>query len=134
MALYPLDATLGELRRCLPSRRRPTRDADPVDLLARLLAECRLVAVEERPGSVLFRLQTVGEPHTRLTCVLHHAPPTPLTAAEAAVADGVCEGRTLPQIARARGVSVNTIKSQLRQVLRKLEVDSRIALARRLAP
>jgi DNA-binding CsgD family transcriptional regulator len=70
----------------------------------------------------------------RLTCVLHHASPGPLTTAEAEVAERVCEGRTLAQIARLRGVSVNTIKTQLRQIFRKLEVDSRVALVRRLAP
>jgi DNA-binding CsgD family transcriptional regulator len=60
--------------------------------------------------------------------------PAPLTAVEAAVADHLCEGRTLAQIARLRGVSVNTIKSQVGQIFRKLRVDSRVALARRLGP
>jgi DNA-binding NarL/FixJ family response regulator len=50
------------------------------------------------------------------------------------VAELLCEGRTLAQIAHLRGVSINTIKSQVRQVFRKLEVDSRVALVRRLCP
>ena len=54
--------------------------------------------------------------------------------AEAAVAECLCEGRTLAQVARLRGVSVNTIKSQVRHIFRKLEVDSRVALVRRLSP
>ena len=134
MIHLPLAVTLAELRRCVPSRRRLARGADPRALLARVLDECRVLGVEERAGSLVFRLQTTGEPQARLSCVLHHATPAPLTAAEAAVAEGMCEGRTLVQIARARGVSVNTVKSQARQVFRKLEVDSRVALVRRLAP
>jgi DNA-binding CsgD family transcriptional regulator len=83
---------------------------------------------------VVFKLQTDGDATVRLTCVLHLASPAPLTAAEAAVAELLCESRTLAQIAHLRGVSVNTIKSQVRQVFRKLEVDSRVALVRRLGP
>jgi DNA-binding CsgD family transcriptional regulator len=125
---------LAELRRYAAPRRRHARHTNPVELLARLLDECEALGVEERPGGVVFRLQTRGQDPARLTCVLHHASPAPLTAAEAEVAERMCEGRTLPQIARLRGVSVNTIKSQVRQIFRKLEVDSRVALVRRLAP
>jgi DNA-binding CsgD family transcriptional regulator len=102
--------------------------------LARLIAACRAVVVEDRPGAVVFKLQAEADATVRLTCVLHHASPAPLTAAEAAVAELLCESRTLAQIALLRGVSVNTIKSQVRQVFRKLGVDSRVALVRRLAP
>jgi DNA-binding CsgD family transcriptional regulator len=55
-----------------------------------------------------------------------------LSHAEADVAQQLCEGRTLAQIAARRGVSVNTIKTQVRQVFRKLDVNSRVALVRRL--
>ena len=48
------------------------------------------------------------------------------------MADGLCEGRTLAQIASLRGVTINTVKSQVRQIFRKLDVDSRVALLRRL--
>lgn len=57
-----------------------------------------------------------------------------LSRAEAAVAAQLCEGRTLAQIASVRGVSVNTIKTQVRHLYRKLDVDSRVALVRRLHP
>ena len=125
---------LAELRASAASRRRAVKTADPAALLARLLTACRPLAVEERPGGVVVRLESTVDPTVRLTCVLHQASPAPLTAAEAAVAEGLCEGRTLAQIAHLRGVSINTIKSQVRQVFRKLEVDSRVALVRRLAP
>jgi DNA-binding CsgD family transcriptional regulator len=59
---------------------------------------------------------------------------TPLSRAEAAVAEQLCEGKTLAQIATLRGVSVNTVKTQVRQVFRKLNVDSRVALVRRRSP
>ena len=131
MAHRSLSEILAELRRCVPARR-PARWVDPVVPLSRLIALCRPVAVEERHGGVVFRFE--ADDAVRLTCVLHHGSPAPLSAAEAAVAELLCECRTLAQIARLRGVSVNTIKSQVRQVFRKLEVDSRVALVRRLAP
>ena len=57
-----------------------------------------------------------------------------LTTAEQAVAEQLCEGRTLAQIAHLRGVSANTVKSQVRQIFRKLNVESRVALVRKLCP
>jgi DNA-binding CsgD family transcriptional regulator len=134
MAHRSVPDILAELRRCVPARRRHARAADPVELLARLLPDCTTVDIEERPGCIVFRLRSPGAPKVRLTCVVHHGSPAPLTAAEAEVAERVCEGRTLAQVAHLRGVSVNTIKSQVRQIFRKLEVDSRVALVRRLAP
>ncbi len=50
------------------------------------------------------------------------------------MAEQLCEGRTLAQIAGLRGVTVNTVKSQVRQIFRKLDVDTRVALVRRLCP
>jgi DNA-binding CsgD family transcriptional regulator len=134
MASRPLAEILVELRRCVPGHHRPHTERDCIALLSRLLPHCLPLAVDERPGSITFKLQIATDPRTRLTCVLHHTERTPLTAAEAAVAEELCEGRTLAQIARLRGVSVNTIKSQVRQLFRKLEVDSRVALVRRIAP
>jgi DNA-binding CsgD family transcriptional regulator len=134
MAHRSVADTLAELRRCASARRWRARSADPAELLAGLLDGCKAVNVEERPGSVVFRLQITAAPQARLTCVLHDASPAPLTAAEADVAERVCEGRTLAQVAHLRGVTLNTIKSQMRQIFRKLGVDSRVALVRRLAP
>jgi DNA-binding NarL/FixJ family response regulator len=54
--------------------------------------------------------------------------------AERAVAEQLCEGRTLAQIARLRDVSINTVKSQVRQIFRKLDVENRVGLVRRLCP
>jgi DNA-binding CsgD family transcriptional regulator len=68
-------------------------------------------------------------------CILHRpADDGVLTAAEKAVGDLLCEGQTLAQVARLRGVSLNTVKSQVRQIFRKLNVDSRVALVRLLSP
>jgi DNA-binding NarL/FixJ family response regulator len=93
------------------------------------------VAVEERAGGVAIRLQGITETAAAfsITCVLHHpAGASELTTAEQAVAEHLCEGRTLAQIAHLRGVSANTVKSQVRQIFRKLNVYSRVALLRRL--
>lgn len=127
---------VAELRAFTTAHRRrstPVTAPGPAALITHLLGSSRAVEIEDRPGGITFRFSN-GDSGTRLTCVLHHASPAPLTAAEAAVAEHVCEGRTIAQIARLRGVSVNTIKSQVRQVFRKLDVDSRVALVRRLAP
>jgi len=126
--------TLAELRRCAPTRRRLARAPEPVALLARLLDACRAISVEERPDGLVIRLRADAVPALRLTCVLQQAQPAPLTAVETAVAEHICEGRTHAQIAQLRGVSVNTIKTQVRHIFRKLGVDSRVALVRRLAP
>jgi DNA-binding CsgD family transcriptional regulator len=131
----PIPEVLAELRASVPARRR--RGAivsDAAALLSSLVAGCRTVSVEEKPGGIAFRFEGDEGDNVRITCVLHHSTPAPLTAAEAAVAERLCEGRTLAQIAQARGVSINTIKSQVRQIFRKLNVDSRVALARKLAP
>ena len=126
---------LAELRACVPTRRRRGAIAAHVAALwSRLVDGCRIVSVDERPGGIAFRFEVGEGENFRITCVLHHATPAPLTAAEAAVAERLCEGRTLAQIAQARGVSVNTIKSQVRQIFRKLNVDSRVALVRKLTP
>jgi DNA-binding CsgD family transcriptional regulator len=127
------DALVAQLRSLAPMRRRrAVPAADAAALLVRVLGACRSVEVEDRPGGITFRFAIDGG--ERLSCVLHHRLPSPFTPVEAAVAELLCESRTLAQIARLRGVSVNTIKSQVRQVFRKLEVDSRVALVRRLAP
>lgn len=127
--------TLAALRASVPMRRRRSAAVpDAAALVSRLIAGCRSVSVDERPGGVAFRFEGGEGDNLRITCVFHHPTPAPLTETEAAVAERLCEGRTLAQIAQARGVSVNTIKSQVRQIFRKLNVDSRVALVRKLAP
>jgi DNA-binding CsgD family transcriptional regulator len=122
------------LKALAPRLKRAAKPPDAVPLLAKLVASCETVAVEPRAGGLAFRL--AGRERScefEITCVLHDAVP-PLAGAEADVARLLCEGRTLAQIARLRGVTVNTIKSQVAQLFRKLDVDSRVALVRRLCP
>jgi DNA-binding CsgD family transcriptional regulator len=128
-----LALTLAELRQLAQSRQRRTRAAEAVPLLLRLMAACRQVTLEERSHG--FALRLAGETEQRapfhITCILPARKSAPrLTAAERAVAELLCEGHTLAQIANLRGVSANTVKSQVRQVFRKLDVDSRVALVR----
>jgi DNA-binding CsgD family transcriptional regulator len=136
-----LNDSLKELRRLESTRFRRARVVEVAHLVTRLLAASRTVAIEERLGGTAFHLQSIektgrshSEPMFTLTCVLHHASTVALTGAERAVAAQLCEGRTLAQVARLRGVSANTVKSQVRQIFRKLNVDSRVALVRRLCP
>jgi len=113
--------------------RRSARFPEAVPLIARLLGPCKTLHIENRAGGIAFRIQGVTEKDGfSITCLLHHASAARiLTTAEQAVAEQLCEGRTLAQIARLRGVSSNTIKSQVRQIFRKLDVDSRVALVRK---
>jgi DNA-binding CsgD family transcriptional regulator len=55
-----------------------------------------------------------------------------LTAAEARVASLVAEGLSPEQIARARKVSLHTVRSQIRAVYDKLGVHRQVELAGRL--
>ena len=130
-----LDQALAELRSFGIARTRP-RIPDSAPLIARLLAICKTLRVEEHANGFAFRLQGATERGAySFTCVLHHpAGAHGLTTAEQAVAELLCEGRTLAQIAHLRGVSVNTVKSQVRQSFRKLNVNTRVALVRRLCP
>jgi len=135
-----LNESLTELRRLGSTRFRRGRVTEVTQLISRLLASSRTVAIEERLAGTAFRVQSVearagdGEAAFMLTCVLHHVPARELTGAEQAVAEQLCEGRTLAQIASLRGVSTNTVKSQVRHIFRKLDVESRVALVRRLCP
>jgi len=105
-------------------------------LIVRLLSSCKTLGVEDRAGGIAFRLEgAAGKSEFSITCLLHHSRASnDLTTAEQAVAEQLCEGRTLAQIASLRGVSANTVKSQVRQIFRKLDVESRVALVRRLCP
>jgi DNA-binding CsgD family transcriptional regulator len=125
---------LGRLARA--SKRRAPRPGDAAGLLARVLCGARTLGIEQRAGGMAFRLEAADAGvRCQLTCVIHEAEDeTPLTGSEREVAERLCEGRTLAQIARLRGVSINTVKSQVRQIFRKLDVNSRVALVRRLCP
>src|SRR6186713_1949001 len=134
-----LNQSLAELRSLKSPRFRRARVVEVGHLLSRLLASSRTVAIEERAGGIAFRLQSAealgaAEPAFTLTCILHHPAARELTVAEQSVAEQLCEGRTLAQIARLREVSINTVKSQVRQIFRKLDVETRVALVRRLCP
>jgi DNA-binding NarL/FixJ family response regulator len=109
---------------------------DAVPLIVRLLAPCKTLRIEERTGAIAFRMQGATETaEFSITCLLHHPDAAyELTIAEQAVAEQLCEGRTLAQIAQLRGVSTNTVKSQVRQIFRKLNVESRVTLVRKLCP
>ena len=137
VAAATLTHTLTELRRLVRGSRRSARIPEVAPLIARLIGSCSTLAIERRPAGLAVRLQLPDELSGKalLTCVIHDALEiSPLTPAEQAVANHLCEGRTLAQIARLRGVTVNTVKSQVRQIFRKLDVDSRVALVRRLCP
>lgn len=129
--------TLAELREFSRTRRRRNSLPDVSPLLIKLLAASRTLAVEERAQGLAFRFAGETEQLVpfRITCIL---PATKdslrLTPAEHSVAEMLCEGFGLAKIAQQRGVSSNTVKTQVRQIFRKFNVDSRVALVRRWCP
>lgn len=131
-----LSMTLAELRALSRPRQRRARTPEVASHVASLVANSRTKAVESRAGGLAIRLtgETERGVAFALTCTLHGPESPGLTAAETAVVELLCEGRTRAQIARVRGVSMNTIKSQIRQIFRKLNVDTRVALVRRWCP
>jgi len=129
-----LDQALAELRALGSARLRATSPMPEVaPLLVRLLLACRTLGIEERASGIAFRVRgAAGKGEFAITCLLHHPRgASELTTAEHAVAEQLCNGRTLAQIASLRGVSANTVKSQVRQIFRKLNVESRVALVRK---
>lgn len=138
MPAKSLGLTLSELRGLARAKaRRPARTSDAAPLLLKLLQACRTVAVEERAQGIAFRMAGETEQRVpfRITCWLSAAHDgAQLTTAETAVAELLCEGYSLARIAHERGVSANTVKTQVRQIFRKLNVDSRVALVRRWCP
>ena len=62
--------------------------------------------------------------------VLHHF--YQLTHAEAALAQAVYDGLTLPEASKQLGISVNTTRTQLRSIFKKVGVHSQAALLREL--
>jgi DNA-binding CsgD family transcriptional regulator len=131
-----LSTALSELRALSRPRVRRSRMPEIATHIADLAAACRTTAVEPRAGGLAIRLSGETERGVTfvMTCTLHGPEMSGLTAAETAVTELLCEGRTRAQIARVRGVSTNTIKSQIRQIFRKLNVDTRVALVRRWCP
>ena len=92
--------------------------------------------MENGPPDDLALIRLVGATEKSdytITCLLSDPRSAgALTTAEQAVAGQLCEGHTIARIAALRGVSANTVKSQVRQIFRKLDVESRVALVRKL--
>jgi len=133
-ALHPM---LRELRRLArAAQRRTTRITDGLSLVTSAMAHADALTIEERAGGIILRMLSRHEAAAcTITCVVQDAHArAALTPAEQTVAEHLCAGLTLAQTARLRGVSINTIKSQARQVFRKLNVESRVALLRKLGP
>ncbi len=66
---------------------------------------------------------------TSLLCELYD-----LTRTEAAVANGMLSGQTADEISASRGVSRETVRSQIKNVLAKTGCRSQVDFVRRLAP
>lgn len=138
----------GELRAAQSAARAAVRYPEvEVESPAGLLCLAALAEIEARLGdaSAALQLRRIVADHTptdpddrdtftRLTATHdvfsiaarhHRARREALTRRERAVLHLLRGSLTLPEIARELGVSINTVKSQTRQVYRKLGVNSR---------
>jgi DNA-binding CsgD family transcriptional regulator len=100
-----------------------------VTTVCRMRAEERMEVVSlARLGStpcILIRLrQDSAEDRLRRTYGL--------TQAESDVARGISQGLSLVKIARARNASINTVKTQVRNIFHKVGVRSQVLLTRRI--
>jgi DNA-binding CsgD family transcriptional regulator len=62
----------------------------------------------------------------------HLVSPFGLTTAEAQIALALLTGKRLEEVAEERGVSLGTVRSQFKAILRKAEVDRQAELVRAL--
>lgn len=98
-----------------------------VDALETLAAGGELMTVEERAA-----LLSIYEEH-RAALEERHRPFAALTDREAEVLRELISGRSPKEVARARGLSVRTVRTHIQRVLQKLHVSSQreaFALAR----
>lgn len=79
--------------------------------------------VPRREGTVLIATQESRAPDTTALCALG------LTSREAEIVIWVSQGKTNVEIASILGISWRTVQKHLEHVFRKLEVDSRTAIA-----
>lgn len=90
--------------------------------------------VEAPQGLRSSRLELGGEQYVVLSYpVAETALPASLSPSEREVALLVAHGHSNAEIARARGVSLNTVANQIAALFRKLGVGSRLELTRRVA-
>ncbi|WP_158007402.1 helix-turn-helix transcriptional regulator [Methyloceanibacter stevinii] len=107
---------------------RPSRGA-PFLIEALPLATPRATSGDELTRAMIWIVDPESVPPVsrRATALLYG-----LTASEAEVCNLLIDGLTLSGIARARYVSVETVKSQVRAVYQKVGVGSRAALVRQV--
>lgn len=78
------------------------------------------------PGRVGLLVEVKPAPH------VHLAPDGALTPTQRKVAEFACRGSTTQQIASATEMSVETVRTHMREVYRRLSVNSRVELAAKL--
>lgn len=117
--------TLG-LRICRPS------DSPSYQLIAYALGcNPRQAALDEREGLAVVMLHdpsVAGSPDERLLHTYFE-----LTPSEAQLTQALCSGHTLPVAAELASISVNTARTHLRSIFRKVGVHSQAALVQRIS-
>ncbi|GAB4407282.1 MAG: hypothetical protein OHK0039_09680 [Bacteroidia bacterium] len=109
LTAYSDDSTLGEVREALPA-----------GFVLKPFDEARLKAAIE-----IARHTYYATLQPRLRQLVTRALPEPLTQREAELLDLICEGFTNREMAEATFVSVNTIKTHLKNLYLKLQVRNR---------
>lgn len=83
-------------------------------------------------GSSAVRADESKSNDRRRRCATHFATTYGLTAAEAEIAAALADGARAPDIAEARGISLNTLRAQRRNAYAKLCVGDQIELVHAL--
>lgn len=94
-----------------------TMDSGSINRAQRLGAEFIAKPYESESVRAFLRRADARTDVTRWTHRLAH--PEKLSTAEAAIVEHAVNGLSLRSIARVRGVSLNTVKSQIRSILKK---------------
>jgi DNA-binding CsgD family transcriptional regulator len=112
--------------------RRPS-GAPPFTLVVAPVATGPNTTVKRPPGGAATILVTDPASQEQLPPAAHLAQRFGLTATEAAVARLAAMGRGMPFVAEALGVSLNTVRTHLKAVYGKTEVNQQAGLARLIA-
>jgi DNA-binding CsgD family transcriptional regulator/PAS domain-containing protein len=131
-AVAPTAAGQAKVESACLCVRRPS-GAPPLTLVVTPVATGQGTTVGRPPGTAAIILVTDPASQERLPPAAHLAQRFDLTATEAAVARLAAMGRGMPFVADALGVSINTVRTHLKAVYGKTEVNQQAGLARLIA-
>lgn len=134
LAAAVLECAKGDIGRVSPYvfARRPSGEADFSLFVSRYHAATQHEWLVHRAGSVATIFLTDPANPVHLPSAEHLAARFGLTASEAEVARLAAAGRGMPYVASALSVSVNTVRTHLKSIYSKLDINHQANLTRRI--